>query len=178
MKKVKGLESLKNQKDLGTEAKRLLFAVKNVGLKEVESKTGVTQHTLQRWARNNDKIDDILLNELLLECGISKLFVRTGKGRWEAATEERVDRFNELVKDAVNAKQVTEDVQLKRVMDLVIKLDLGDKELIINMCHKLLQEKKNKFLRSLLSLVFNLPKVVFEAAYKLLLGLEKDLYGK
>lgn len=178
MKKVRDLESLKNQRVLGTEAKRLLFAVKNVGFKEVENKTGVTQHTLQRWARNNDKIDDMLLNELLLECGISKIYVRAWKGRWEATTEERVARFNELVKDAVNTKQVKEDVQLIRIMDLVVKLDLGDKELIINMCHKLLQEKKNKFLRSLIALVFNLPKTIFETAYKALLGVEKDLYDK
>ncbi|WP_244283266.1 hypothetical protein [Leptospira neocaledonica] len=178
MKKVKDLESLKNQRAQSTEAKRLLFAVKNVGFKEVESKTGVTQHTLQRWARNNDKIEDMLLNELLLECGISKIYVRTWKGRWEASTEERVDRFNELVKDAVNNQQVKEDVQLKRIMDLVVKLDLGDKELIINMCHKLLQEKKNDFLRSLISLLFNLPKAILETAYKLLLGLEKNLYDK
>ncbi|PJZ75817.1 hypothetical protein CH365_16910 [Leptospira neocaledonica] len=106
------------------------------------------------------------------------MYVRTWKGRWEASTEERVDRFNELVKDAVNNQQVKEDVQLKRIMDLVVKLDLGDKELIINMCHKLLQEKKNDFLRSLISLLFNLPKAILETAYKLLLGLEKNLYDK
>ncbi|EIE02278.1 hypothetical protein LEP1GSC185_0907 [Leptospira licerasiae serovar Varillal str. VAR 010] len=84
--------------------------------------------------------------------------------------------FGDLVTDLVKSQKVKEDVQMKRVIDLAFKLELTDKELLINLCHKLLQEKKNKDLRSAISLTMNLPRSSYELAYKQLLSLEKKVY--
>ncbi|TGK39865.1 hypothetical protein EHO65_11040 [Leptospira andrefontaineae] len=95
---------------------------------------------------------------------------------WQANAEEQLSIFGDLVTDLVKSQKVKEDVQMKRVIDLALKLELADKELIINFCHKLLQEKKNKDLRSAISLIMNLPRSSYELAYKQLLSLEKKVY--
>ncbi|MGJ4746033.1 hypothetical protein ACQV5M_06710 [Leptospira sp. SA-E8] len=176
MKKVKDPETLKSSRALGSEGKRLLHAVHEYGMQRAVEKVNITQHTFQRWARNDDQIEELILNELLIQLGISKTYVKTGKGVWQATTEEQTSIFGDLVTDLVKSQKVTEDVQMKRIIDLSLKLELSDRELLINVCHKLLQEKKNKNLRSVISLVMNLPRSVYELAYKQLLNLEKKAY--
>ncbi|WP_243396303.1 hypothetical protein [Leptospira hartskeerlii] len=176
MKKVKDPETLKSSRALGSEGKRLLYAVQQYGIQRAVEKVKITQHTFQRWARNDDKIEELILNELLIQLGISKIYIKTGKGLWQASTEEQISIFGDQVADLVKSQKVKEDVQMRRVIDLALKLELTDKELIINLCHKLLQEKKNKDLRSAISLTMNLPRSSYELAYKQLLSLEKKVY--
>ncbi|MEI7014477.1 hypothetical protein [Leptospira licerasiae] len=176
MKKVKDPKMLKSSRALGSEGKRLLYAVQQYGIQRAVERINITQHTFQRWARNDDKIEELVLNELLIQLGISKIYVKTGKGNWQASTEEQMSIFGDLVTDLVKSQKVKEDVQMKRVIDLAFKLELTDKELLINLCHKLLQEKKNKDLRSAISLTMNLPRSSYELAYKQLLSLEKKVY--
>ncbi|GBF40043.1 hypothetical protein [Leptospira johnsonii] len=176
MKKVKDPETLKPSRALGSEGKRLLHAVHQYGIQRAVERVNITQHTFQRWARNDDKIEELILNELLIQLGISKTYIKTGKGIWQATTEEQMSIFGDLVTDLVKSQKVKEDVQMKRVIDLTLKLELSDKELLINVCHKLLQEKKNKNLRSVISLILNLPRSSYESAYKQLLSLEKKVY--
>ncbi|WP_244243506.1 hypothetical protein [Leptospira andrefontaineae] len=176
MTKIKDPESLKPSRALGSEGKRLLHAVQQYGIQEAVEKINITQHTFQRWARNDEKIEELVLNEVLIQLGISKIYVKTGKGIWQANAEEQLSIFGDLVTDLVKSQKVKEDVQMKRVIDLALKLELADKELIINFCHKLLQEKKNKDLRSAISLIMNLPRSSYELAYKQLLSLEKKVY--
>ncbi|WP_244280442.1 hypothetical protein [Leptospira saintgironsiae] len=176
MKKVKDPETLKPSRAQGSEGKRLLYAVQQYGIQGAVEKVNITQHTFQRWARNDDKIEELVLNELLIQLGISKIYVKTGKGIWQASSEEQMAIFGDIVTDLVKSQKVKEDIQMKRVIDLALKLELTDKELIINLCHKLLQEKKNKDLRSAISLILSLPRSSYELAYKQLLSLEKKVY--
>ncbi|TGL35491.1 hypothetical protein EHQ52_05910 [Leptospira koniambonensis] len=95
---------------------------------------------------------------------------------WQASAEEQLSIFGNQVNELVKSQKIKEDVQMKRVIDLSLKLEFADKELIINLCHKLLQEKKNKEIRSAISLTMNLPRSSYELAYKQLLSLEKKVY--
>ncbi|TGK41258.1 hypothetical protein [Leptospira andrefontaineae] len=178
MRNDKALKSVNDPRDLETEALRLLYAVSKVGFEEVESKTGITRHKLNRWARDNEKIDEMVLNELLLDFGISKKFVRTAKGHWDATGEERTARFEEIVKDSIKIQRFKGGIQLRRVVDLVEKMDSNDSEIVINLCHSLLQAKNSTSLRSILSLIFNLPKSFYDRTLRHLLDLEKSIYEK
>ncbi|MGJ4787804.1 hypothetical protein [Leptospira koniambonensis] len=176
MKKIKDPEALKPARALGSEGKRLLYAVQQYGIQGAVEKVNITQHTFQRWARNDDRIEELVLNEVLIQLGISKIYVKTGKGIWQASAEEQLSIFGNQVNELVKSQKIKEDVQMKRVIDLSLKLEFADKELIINLCHKLLQEKKNKEIRSAISLTMNLPRSSYELAYKQLLSLEKKVY--
>ncbi|MCR1794872.1 hypothetical protein [Leptospira sp. id769339] len=175
MKKFKDLDSQNAEQGVGTEAQRLLFAAQKVGFDEVEEKVGLKQHKLQRWARTNAEIDELILNELLIECGISKFFVRTGKGRWKASTDEIFARFEELI-ETVKFQKGKENTQQSRIVTLIDKLSSRDRELIIAMCYKLIQEQRNSALRAVLTMIFNFPKSFFENIHRFLLDLEKKLF--
>ncbi|TGM87928.1 hypothetical protein [Leptospira licerasiae] len=178
MKKPKKKVISKIYKPWTGEAKRLLSVVKDIGMREVVGKTGITEHTFQRWAREDEQIKELYLNELMLLFGISKKYIRTGRGDWKATAEERLVRYNELIQISLSTPKDADDLQTRRLMDMVQRLDSEDKELILGMFHKLLQEKKNKTFRSLITLILTLPQRIFESAHKLMNRLAKDNYSK
>ncbi|EJZ42286.1 hypothetical protein LEP1GSC178_0065 [Leptospira licerasiae str. MMD4847] len=142
-------------------------------MKAVEAKTGITQHTFQRWARNNESIEDILLRELLIQYRVSIKYIRTGIGHWKVTDKERIELYQKLLLDDINAHRESEDFQYNRIIALAERLSSEDRELIISVSHKLLQEKKNKTLRSLGSLILTFPQNFYKTAFLKLRGLQR-----
>ncbi|TGJ99181.1 DNA-binding protein [Leptospira semungkisensis] len=169
-------------KDLITEGERLGLAVTLLtNVKEVSQYLQRSETTVYRWINGNVETPESVLNQLLFKFGISKIFVRTGKGQEKAELEELLPvfhkEFGSWVKTNTNLSEV-KNAQLARIVNLSETLEEIDQDLVSRFCIKLFSEKKNRLFRNLISVMFDLPSEGYEDILEAALKVERKVIRK
>ncbi|MCR1794878.1 hypothetical protein [Leptospira sp. id769339] len=175
---------MNSKEDLSTIGKRFMYALRmkgyisNKDIADFAKKHKKSESTIYRYARGDSAIPESFLDSLLNKESISKYFITKSKGVWKASLEEKMSLFDKDTEVLKWSKKKKEDLNFARMLYLCRDLKEGELDLLGRIAAELQLVNDKGRLRSLLSIILDLPPVGRETCLHYCMKIEKAHFKK